>query len=71
MINEKAIKGEKWTGYAGPDAGPFKCGNCEFFNRITEGCKQDDMREYSKRPKLASGDVHVDHDGCCIYFDER
>ena len=71
MINEKAIKGEKNTGYEGPDGGPFRCSNCEYFNGTTDGCRQEDMREHSKREHLPSGDVLVDPNGCCEYIERK
>jgi transposase len=67
MIEEKEIHGEKGTGYAGPEDGPFRCSNCKYFNRQTDGCSNKAMKKLSKRPRLPSGDVQVDPNGCCIY----
>lgn len=71
MINQSAVHGEKGTGYAGPESGPFRCSNCEYFNRMTSGCSNAEMKELSTRKKLPSGDVEVDAGGCCIYFENR
>jgi len=71
MINEKAIKGEKNTGYEGPEGGPFRCSNCEYFNSTTDGCSQEDMKKHSRRKKLPSGDVLVEAGGCCIYEEHK
>jgi hypothetical protein len=71
MLNEKAIHGEKNTGYEGPEGGPFRCSNCEYFNASTDGCSQEDMKKYSARERLPSGDVEVEAGGCCEYIDRK
>ena len=71
MINEAAIKGEKGTGYEGPEGGLFRCGNCTYFNASSDSCGQKDMMEKSKRPKLPSGRVEVEADGCCEYIERK
>ena len=70
-INEKAIKGEAGTGYEGPEGGPFRCSNCEYFNSSTDGCSQEDMKKLSKRKRLPSGDVEVEPHGCCEYIERK
>lgn len=68
MLNEKAIKGEKYTGFekAG-DLGEFECGNCRYFDG--ESCGQQDMMEYSKQPRVkGSRRVRVDAEDCCEYI---
>jgi hypothetical protein len=70
-INSAAVHGEPGTGYEGPEDGPFHCANCEYFNKSTDGCRQEDMKKKSKRNRLPSGDVLVAPDGCCAYFEEK
>lgn len=62
----EGIQGEPVTGYAPPENGPFRCGNCEYFSH--GACGQSVMRASSKRPKTADGFVKVDTNGCCTYF---
>lgn len=42
------------AGYMGPDKGPFKCGNCEFFDPTDSDCH------------IVAG--KVDAEGCCNMF---
>ncbi len=70
-VNEKAIKGEAGTGYEGPEGGPFRCSNCEYFRAADDSCGQKDMMEKSKRPKLPSGRVEVEAGGCCEYVERK
>jgi len=70
-IDDAAVHGEKGTGYEGPGDGPFRCSNCEYFNASTDGCSGKNMRKMSERPKLPSGDVKVDANGCCVYFESK
>jgi hypothetical protein len=71
VINEKAIHGEKNTGYEGPEGGAFRCSNCTYFNATSDSCGQEDMMKYSKREKLPSGRVEVDAGGCCEYIERK
>jgi len=71
LINQAAIKGEKDTGYEGPEGGAFRCSNCEYFDAVNDSCGQKDMMEKSKRPKLPSGRVEVEPGGCCEYIDRK
>lgn len=71
MINEAAIKGEKGTGYEGPEHGAFRCSNCTYFNSTSDSCGQEDMMAQSKRPKLPSGRVEVQPGGCCEYIERK
>ena len=67
MINEARIHGEKSTGFEKRgDNGPFECGNCSY---MKDGCIQDDMKKYSKQPRLANGNVKVDKADCCEYVE--
>lgn len=70
-IDAAEISGEKYTGYAGPEDGPFHCSNCEYFNRVTDGCRNEAMKRLSTRKRLPSGDVLVEPNGCCIYEKNR
>lgn len=66
-IDQSAIKGEQFTGYEGPQKGPFACSNCEYFR--DNSCGQKIMMAKSQRPKLPNGRVKVDPLGCCEYID--
>ena len=67
-VDEAHIGGEKQTGYEDGSQGPFKCSNCEHF---TDGyCGQSTMMMVSKLPKNHHGDIKVDPNGCCIYFEK-
>jgi hypothetical protein len=71
MAEEQAIHGEEETGYAGPEEGPFRCSNCEYFNVSTDGCSNKHMKKLSHREHLPSGDILVAPGGCCIFFDGK
>jgi hypothetical protein len=70
-INEEAVHGETDTGYQDPKAGPFRCSNCKYFNASTDGCSGKSMKKLSQRKKLPSGDVLVDANGHCVYFESK
>ena len=70
-INSEAVHGEAGTGYQGPKDGPFRCSNCEYFNAATDGCSGENMKKMSELPRLPSGDVEVDPQGCCVYFETK
>ncbi len=65
QIDQGKIQGEKFTGYEGPEKGPFACHNCEYYKGGS--CGQSTMMEHSKLPRVDSGRVRVDADGCCEY----
>jgi len=69
-INSAHVSGEPWTGYEdGDNKGEFECGNCEYYERETSSCGQEDMKLHSKQPKVAGSDrIVVDKDGCCEYI---
>lgn len=71
MINERAIKGEKGTGYEGPEGGAFRCSNCEYFSATNDSCGQEDMMRESRREKLPSGRIAVEPGGCCEYVERK
>ena len=66
-LDASAIKGEAKTGFekAG-ELGPFKCGNCTYYD--TGWCTQKDMKAYSKQPRAPSGVVAVDASDCCEFI---
>jgi hypothetical protein len=70
-INDAHVHGERGTGYQGPDDGPFRCSNCEYFNSSTDGCSGEMMKKFSTRRRLPSGDVLVAPHGCCVYFETK
>lgn len=51
--------------YMGPDQGPFKCANCEYFTAPNQCGKQQVMDELG-------GDQFavVDPEGCCNFFEK-
>lgn len=68
-INAAAVKGEPGTGYEAEDGlGEFECANCRYFTP-PNGCNQKDMKANSKLPRLFTGRVKVDPEGCCEYVD--
>jgi len=71
MINAAGVHGEKNTGYQGPKDGPFRCSACSYFNPSTDGCSGENMKKLSEREKLPSGDVLVEPQGCCVYFETK
>jgi hypothetical protein len=54
--------------YMGPDQGPFKCGNCEYFDGVGHCSKPEVVQE------LGNDDDQdlalVDAEGCCNYFEK-
>jgi hypothetical protein len=70
-VNSAGVHGEAGTGYEGPDEGPFRCSNCEYFNPTTDGCRGENMKKLSTREKLPSGDVLVQPGGVCVYFEGK
>ena len=70
-INQFAIKGQKGTGYEGPDKGEFSCRNCEYFRASNSSCGQKDMMEKSVNSKTSDGRIKVDPLGCCEYIDRE
>ena len=69
QINQGAIKGQKFTGYEGPEKGEFSCRNCEYFKASNNSCGQKDMMEKSSNPKTSDGRVKVEPLGCCEYVE--
>ena len=72
-INEANVKGEPGTGYEGEDGkGEFECENCNFYEKDSFSCGQEDMMKVSKRPRVAGNNrVIVDPEGCCDYVDRK
>jgi len=69
-INEASIKGEPGTGFEMPEQrGDFHCWNCEYYDDSVIGCDQKDMKEKSKRPRLADGKVLVHPYACCEFVE--
>lgn len=70
MIDEKAIKGEKNTGFEKRGRlGPFECGNCSYFDERTSSCGEENMMKYSQQPKLRNGRILLAAEDCCEYVD--
>jgi len=71
VINEKAIHGEKNTGFEKAGRlGEFECGNCHYYRALGSAhgsCGQKDMMEYSQEPKMADGRILVGAEDCCEY----
>lgn len=68
-IDSSKVHGEEGTGYENPsNKGPFKCGNCKYFNNKNSSCGQSTMVKISKQPKLGNR-VKVDANGCCEYIE--
>jgi len=63
------IHGEASTGYEDGQLGEFECENCSFFDADSSSCGQPTMMAKSKQPKLDSGRVEVDPEGCCEFVD--
>ena len=66
-IEQGAIKGEKFTGYEGPENGPFACSNCRYFEGGS--CGQKTMMEKSQLPKNENGRPIVSPAGCCEFIE--
>jgi hypothetical protein len=67
-INVSHILGEAGTGFEEAGGlGEFECGNCYFYAN-DGGCGQQEMKMYSKRPRLADGRVKVGEEDCCEYL---
>jgi hypothetical protein len=65
--------GTKASGYAGPEDGPFKCGNCVWYESgrnasLPSGeCAHPKVKADPQVPKSPDGDGIVNRDGCCEY----
>lgn len=64
-MNEDYVETPEDTpaGYQGPAYGPFKCGNCHFFNERNSMCSKPQVIE-----ELGNG--KVDKNGCCNFFEK-
>lgn len=70
MVDEKAIKGERHTGFEKRGRlGAFECGNCSYFDERSSSCHEENMMKYSKQPKLRDGTILLAADDCCEYID--
>lgn len=69
QINQESIKGQKGTGYEGPEKGEFSCRNCEYFKPENSSCGQKDMLEKSSNPKTSDGRREVKPLACCEYVE--
>lgn len=58
--------GTEESGYAGPEYGPFKCGNCRSFDG--EGCTHPEVKADDEVEKLDDGRGAVDPEGCCNFY---
>lgn len=70
QISTKGI-GTKKVGYAGPEYGPFRCGNCVWFSFVKNGgrCQQPEVIEDPEVPKDPKSNLAIVHqDGCCNEF---
>jgi hypothetical protein len=52
--------------YMGPDKGPFRCDNCEYFSEPNK-CYKEEMIKAQDALKTAK----VDKAGCCNYFETK
>lgn len=68
-VDQSHIKGEPGTGYESGKKGPFRCDNCNHFNKGY--CNQKIMTKISKLPKNKDGNVKVDPAGCCEYVERK
>lgn len=68
VVDQSHIKGEKGTGYESGKGGPFRCDNCNYFNKGF--CNQKIMVQLSKQPRQGNK-VWVDPAGCCEYVERK
>jgi hypothetical protein len=54
--------------YMGPESGPFRCGNCEYF-REPRYCNKTEMIKHAA--KVETGLAIVAANGCCNYFEPK
>lgn len=65
--------GTKAVGYARPEDGPFKCGNCVWYESgkraviPTGECSHPKVMKDPELKKSGDGDAIVEADGCCEY----
>ncbi len=62
--NRNSPVGTAGAGYANPDLGPFRCGNCIHFAKKKAGRNCDHPKVVSDREVQG----RVEADGCCNYF---
>lgn len=66
-VKQSQVRGEPGTGYENGKLGEFECENCSWFSSSDSSCGQATMVRISKQPRLPSGRVKVDPEGCCSY----
>ncbi len=63
---------EPKTGYKSHNPGEKKhCFNCEHFVKSESGCDGPKMKELSKLPRLANGDVKVHAVAVCDFWEAK
>ena len=65
---EKLKKTSKQANYFGPERGPFRCDNCEYFHMIPGGRVRYDAPETGECEKVEGS---IDGAACCNLFSTK
>jgi len=66
--DDAAPIGTRLSGYAGPESGPFECGNCIHFEDEGSTCKHPAVIGDPEIEKNENGLAIVEAEGCCNFF---